>query len=165
MSMTKAIMSLIIAPVSFLGMGPGALGQQEKATITVRKVPRGERPEFASAPGWEWMMRPQVLRIGHKFGQVSDTRILRGYSVVDAEGGALRIYFVQVERDAFKSVPPRLVILDAAGERYLPEMSDAGGFGNPTAQLQDAIFTLSPKTLAPSKAAYVGVERMTPQAR
>ena len=90
---------------------------------------------------------------------VSERRIVIGYCVVDADNAALRIFFVVAGPDVNDGPPLRVVIYDAAGERYLPK-GDVGGFGNTTSQMIHALFTLDPNMLAPKKAAYVGIEQI-----
>jgi hypothetical protein len=91
---TKALaFSLLETTILFVPWLP--IGAQETGTTAITRSERSKLPNFDSAPGWEWMMRPQELRIGRRFGQLSDNGILSGYSVVDADGGALRISFVQ----------------------------------------------------------------------
>src|SRR4051812_32443950 len=100
-------------------------------------------------------MPPQELRIGREWGQAGQGRILAGYCVVDAEGGALRIFLAQTGPKILEFGRYRLVVLDAAGKRYLPKQHSQGGSKIPEAELSTTLFTLDPKTLPPSKAAYV----------
>jgi hypothetical protein len=125
------------------------------------RIERSKASDFHSDPGWEWMMSPQELRIGHTFGQAGESRILSGYSVIDSDGGALRISLVQAGRDVFDIPVYRLVILDAAGKRYLPWWADPKRFRSYDTHVNHAIFTLPAKVLEPGRAAYVGVERMS----
>ena len=131
-------------------------------TTSVRITPNGERPRFTAAPGWTVLMSPQGLRIGRRFGQTSDDGIISGESVVDADGGTLRISFVQAGQGPRLDAPGyRLVVLDAAGGRYLPSRGEAGGMSSHGTYLSHATFTLDPKVLAPGKAAYIAAERRT----
>jgi len=127
-------------------------------TITV--VDQANQPEFVNAPGWTWLIRPEELKIGRTWGWASgDGNVRTGYSVVDAEGGALRLFFVQSGPSILDSPLVRLVVLDAAGKRYLPEEGDSGGFRALQTNVSTSIFTLNPKALSPKKAAYLAVER------
>jgi hypothetical protein len=133
-------------------------GAQEPNTERIEKSPR---PNFRSDFGWEWMMSPQELRIGHTFGQASEDSIVSGYSVVDARSGALQLSLVQAGRGVIDMFSYRPVLFDAAGERYLPSWSDPKSFKSYETELYHAIYILKPNVLEPGKAAYIAVERRT----
>jgi hypothetical protein len=88
--------------------------------------------------------------------------MLAGYSIIDSDGGPLRIFFAQAGPNALDDRSYRKVIFDEAGGRNLPERGEAGGLMSWGNHLTTAIFTLTTKELAPDKAAYIGVERWTP---
>jgi hypothetical protein len=76
----------------------------------------------------------------------------------------LRIFVVEIGPDVHNNLSARVIILDAAGQRYVPRREgEAGGLGNRDTQMFNAIFTLDPKTLPPDKAVYVGVEQRKPR--
>jgi type II secretory pathway pseudopilin PulG len=137
---------------------------RESTTITAT-APRDKdvRPEFANEPGWMWLMRPQEMRIGRSWGQAGeDGMMLAGYSIIDSDGGPLRIFLAQAGPNALDGPAYRLVVFDEMGRRHLPKRGEAGGLMSQGNHLTTAIFTLAPKELAPDKAAYIGVERRTP---
>ncbi len=150
-----------MAVVVLLSSGAGLLAAGPEVTVTkAGKVGKLDRSKFVNEPGWAWLMWPQELRLGEKFGLASDAGIVSGYSHVDAGSGALRVFFVHAGRDALDIPPIRLVVFDAEGKRYLPERGQSGGLGSHGTQLSDAIYTLSPKTLPPGKVTRIGIERM-----
>jgi hypothetical protein len=87
-------------------------------------------------------MPPQEFQVGRTWGGAREDSILTGYSVVDAQGGSLRIFFVQAGPTALNASPYRLVVFDASGNRYLPERGDAGGFRSHETELSSTLFSL-----------------------
>lgn len=159
-----ALALLAAAPLATME-GLPANGQAPVTTTTTITIQR-PRPEHAAAPGWARMMEPQELRPGRSFGQTSDAGILSGYPHIDAGGGGLRIFFVQAGSGPRVEPPAyRLVVFDAAGQRYLPERVEAGGMGVRDTQLSRAIFLLRPEVLPPGKAAYIAAEQVAPRAK
>jgi hypothetical protein len=110
-------------------------------------------------------MPPQEFQTGRTWGGASEDIILTGYSVVDAEGGVLRFFFVQAGSSVVEAPAYRLVVFDASGRRYLPTRSRGGGLKNRETEVSDALFSLDPKVLAPDKVAYIAVERVKPRSR
>jgi hypothetical protein len=133
-------------------------------TITTTALrDKGARPEFANEPGWMSLMSPQEMQIGRRWGQAAgDGMMLAGYSLIDSDGGSLRIFFAQAGPNTLDAPAYRLVVFDEAGQSHLPERGEAGGLMSQGNHLPTAIFTLTPKELAPDKAAYIGVEGRTP---
>lgn len=169
---------MIVVAGALAGGGPSSVGQGPAVphgTTTGRTIPRGERPVFTNASGWEWLVLPRELKIGRTWSQAGgdEGRLFTGYPVIDAEGGALRLFFVQAGPKPVDFLSLRLVVFEESGARHLPEGSDAGEFAArgtppnsaPWTHLHSAIYTLDPKELVPGKAAYIGVERRTRAAR
>lgn len=140
--------------------------QERFSSATVSRI---DRPNFVAAPGWVWLVRPQgfrpdELRPGKSFGQSGNDHLVTGYAHVDAEGGGLRVLIVQAGPPDPKVEFPmsRVVVLDAAGQRYLPGrpggVISSGSF-NKQAQTAHSSFLLERDVLPPEKVAYVGVER------
>jgi hypothetical protein len=127
-------------------------------TTTIPDTQKFDGTRFINAPGWAWLMRPEGLRLGRRFGEAHENVILSGYSVVDAEGGALRVFVVQAGPGVLDPNEYRLVVFDAAGKRYLPKATEASALGSTTTKVRNALFTLDPKTLAPGKAEQIGFE-------
>ena len=137
-----------------------------KTKTAIRPRPQADRPAHSAAPGWAWLMAPQELCVGQQFGQASEAGIVSGYSHVDADGGGFRIFFVQAGPTPRVDTPAyRLVVFDAAGERYLPKRVQAGGMGNRDTQISNATFALEKDILPPGKAVSVAAEQILPKAK
>ena len=146
---------------SIVALGKDPNGPRGSTTV-ITTAPRDKdaRPVFANEPGWIWLMSPQEMRIGCWWGQAGgDGMILAGYSIIDSDGGPLRIFFTQAGPNALDGSTYRLVVFDEAGGRHLPKQGEVGGLMSQGTHLTTAIFTLTAKELAPDKAAYTGVER------
>jgi hypothetical protein len=165
---------IVMRPSVFLAISTIGLATLVAPSIAVRArpqpktdtregvLPAGPQRTFANASGWQWLESPRELHIGRKFGHVSENLMLICFSAIEPGNGALQIFLVEIGPDVHNKQPPRVVILNAAGERYLPKVErDTGMLANRDTQMFNAIFTLSPETLAPTKAAYVGVEEST----
>lgn len=120
---------------------------------------------MACEPGWEWISPPRKFQIGRTWGSAGDNGVIvHGDSVVDAEGGVLRIHCVQTRPGGIEVDVPqyRVVLFDADGNRYMPDREEAGGFATQLSNLQHAVFTLGPQTLTRVQFAYLGVEQAKP---
>jgi hypothetical protein len=161
--LTLLVVSALAATGSLMARGQGPTGQERVESFVVAR--KTDRPKYVAAPGWAWMMRPRELRLGESFGQAGDSGIMTGYAHADAEGGGLRVFFVQAGASGPGVELPdyRLVIYDASGQRHLlsrPGSVLANGLGNREAQVRYSTFILGAEVLPPGKAAYIAAERM-----
>lgn len=141
----------------------------QKPTLTVEvRQGRIDPAEFKNPDGWSWLVRPRALRVGGGTIQTKDTGILKLGSHIDVHDGSVQLSLIQTGPTEPR-VPPniRLVVLDAAGNRYLPQFKVAGTYRTRSepdkTYLSESIFRLDPLVLDPKKVVRVGVEEMVPK--
>jgi hypothetical protein len=151
----------IVLVVILSSVGLVAVGRQEKQTVTDSARPLKVMPQFANEPGWVWLDPPSEFRLGRN-GGANEKILTTVYSVVDSKG-VLQIFVAQAAVPGVLEAPSRVVLLDAAGKRYVPKREKAGGLANRDTALESSLSSLEPKVLTPDKIAYIGVERRVAQ--
>jgi hypothetical protein len=143
------------------------IGAQEQ--IAKSRIEATKRPKMDNELGWGWLVEPLSFSPGKGgFRNSGEGRYIMVDTVVDADGGALRLSLVQIG-----SGPPigeltdiRPVVFDADGRRYVPmrdplgheKFDQKGNF-----HVRYSVFTIDPNRLIPSRAAYIAVERRLPK--
>jgi thiol-disulfide isomerase/thioredoxin len=143
---------------------PGTRQRPEPAVPSTARPADGQRKQgkpageatFDNAPGWSWYETPRPRRELGTGGAMSNISGA-GYCYIfdEDKDGALLVY---LSFAAGKSIVDyRPVVFDAGRKRYLP----APTLGSGTQNVRLARFRLDPKTLATSKAVYLGIEMLT----
>ncbi len=123
-----------------------------------------ERSDLMPSPGYTWEVEPREFRIDQEWHKSIDGRFMIAVPSFEPKTDRLRVSLVQSTRTRDAAIPLRLVLFDAAGNRFVARVTSQGHSGGMGGHVDytrhdwDDVPAVNQESFA-----FCGVERVVPE--